>query len=73
MTAATRGYTQFMPDLQPQTVEQVLTLERADATGWTSDSQEQFLAPYEPHKGDLDGLAEATAQSQVGSPDGDEV
>jgi hypothetical protein len=47
----------------PQTIEQVLELERGTATGWTSDSQEAFISPYEPQQGDLDGLAAAAAQS----------
>jgi hypothetical protein len=67
------GILTVMPDLQPQTVEQVLTLERRDASGWTSESQELFLSSYEPHEGDLEGLGETTAQDQVKVPEGEET
>ena len=43
--------------LQPRTVEEVAMLEGRSLTGITSDSNEAFLAAYEPQPGDLDGLA----------------
>ena len=52
-----RRYTPDVVDLQPQTVEEVLTLEKADASGWTSDSQEAFMAPYVASADDFPGTA----------------
>jgi hypothetical protein len=48
---------------RPQTAEDVLKLQHAGRVGWTSDSQEAFLAPYQLNEDDLAGLSEAAARS----------
>ena len=41
----------------PRNVEEIALLEHRHLLGWTSDSIECFLSPYDPQPHDLDGLA----------------
>jgi hypothetical protein len=54
-----------MTDLQPDTVEKALTLERETATGWSTDSQEAFLAPLIATPQEIDSLVDEVAEQPL--------